>query len=113
MTARSLRTYQKGKLKLDDQGLLTKKGIVFVSGDKRVNENIVLTAINTLFVREHNRICETMSRIFGHLSDEQLYIYGKNYVAALVAKITYDDYLPLLLGPSHNLKPYAGYEKDV
>lgn len=54
-----------------------------------------------------------MGNMLKHLSDEQLYIYAKNYIAALVAKITYDDYLPLLLGPSHNLDPYKGYDKDV
>ena len=76
---------------------------MFVSGDSRVNENIVLTSLNTLFVREHNRICQEVGSVFKHLSDQDLYMYGKNYVSALIAKITYEDYLPLLLGEQHAL----------
>ena len=29
----------------------------FFSGDTRVNDNIGLTSIHTIFVREHNRLC--------------------------------------------------------
>ena len=31
---------------------------LFLAGDIRSNENIVLTAMHTLFVREHNRLCD-------------------------------------------------------
>lgn len=44
-------------MKLDND-MLIKQGGLFIAGDDRVNENIVLTSLNTLFVREHNRICE-------------------------------------------------------
>ena len=86
---------------------------MFVSGDSRVNENIVLTSLNTLFVREHNRICQEVGSVFKHLSDQDLYMYGKNYVSALIAKITYEDYLPLLLGEQHALGEYGGYFPDI
>lgn len=32
----------------------------FVAGDGRVNEHAVLTGMHTLWVREHNRICDAM-----------------------------------------------------
>lgn len=86
---------------------------LFVSGDARVNENIVLIALNTLFVREHNRLCEEIDSTFRVFTDENLYIFCRNYVTALMNKITYDDYLPKLLGPMHSLRPYRGYEPEI
>ena len=47
------------------------------------------------------------------MSDEQIFSYAKNYVSALIAKITYDDYLPLLLGENFNLHPYRGYSPEI
>ena len=52
MTPNRFREYKKGKLKVSDENLLLRnEKNMFVSGDSRVNENIVLTALNTLFVR--------------------------------------------------------------
>ena len=39
-----------------------------------------------------------MEKIYGKYTDEELYTFAKNYVTALICKITYDDFLPLLLG---------------
>ena len=45
----------------------------FVAGDVRANQNIALTAMHTLFVREHNRRCDELKRIFPDATDEQIY----------------------------------------
>ncbi len=70
----------------------------FVAGDVRVNENVGLSAIHTIFLREHNRLCDIILSKNKTLSDEQIYQMARNYVTALVQKITYDEYLPALLG---------------
>jgi hypothetical protein len=36
---------------------------VFVAGDARVNEHAVLTSVHTAFLREHNRLCDTMANL--------------------------------------------------
>lgn len=42
----------------------------FVAGDVRVNENVGLTSIQTIFAREHNRQCDSIMRAFPNLNDE-------------------------------------------
>lgn len=69
-----------------------------MAGDIRVNENIGLTALQTVFLREHNRLCDLLISKNSSLSDEQVYQMARNYVIALVQKITYDNYLVALLG---------------
>ena len=49
----------------------------------------------------------------GNYTDEKLYQFAKNYVTALICKITYDDYLPSLLGQQNNLEAYKSYDPDI
>jgi peroxidase len=71
----------------------------FLGGDVRVNENVVLTSIHTLFVREHNRLATKLKEIYILASDENLYQLARKIVAAEIVKITYDEFLKALLGP--------------
>lgn len=87
------------------------------AGDSRSNENLVLLAIHTLFLREHNRVCDMIVRNSKDaLEDEEIYTIAKNYVTALIQKITYSDYLPILLGEEaykRFIGPYQGYNKSI
>jgi peroxidase len=38
-------------------------GIRFVAGDARVNEHAVLTSMHTAWLREHNRLCDSMANL--------------------------------------------------
>ncbi|KAI4787846.1 hypothetical protein KUCAC02_036215 [Chaenocephalus aceratus] len=45
----------------------------FIAGDTRADENIALTSIHTLFMREHNRLARELKRINPQWDSETLY----------------------------------------
>ena len=81
----------------------------FVAGDDRAAENPVLTSLHTLFVREHNRICDSLIRI-GMRNDEQMYQIARKIVGAEIEAVTYQEFLPAL---GVILQPYSGYKDNV
>ena len=86
------------------------------AGDVRANENIMLTSYHTIFMREHNRMCEEIVKKAPNLQDEEIYQAARNYVVALLQKITYKDFLPLLLGPELYRKyigEYQAYDEEI
>ena len=85
---------------------------LFVAGDVRANENVVLTSLHTLFVREHNRLARQLALAEPTWSDEQLYQAARQINAAQIQSITYNDYLPTLLGVAA-LPTYGGYDPSV
>ena len=68
---------------------------VFVAGDIRANEQPGLTALHTLFVREHNRICDELIAS-GQCFDEKNYQFARKRVSALIQSILYNELLPIL-----------------
>ncbi len=110
-----LRTSRGNLLPFNDQGLPNAGGTgdnLFLAGDVRANEQVGLTAMHTLFVREHNRIARRLANAEPHLDGEQIYQRARREVIAIMQVITYNEFLPALLGPDA-LSPYAGYDSDV
>ncbi|MBI3862694.1 MAG: peroxidase [Planctomycetia bacterium] len=85
---------------------------LFLAGDVRANENIELTAMHTLFVREHNRLADQIHAANPKLSDEQIYQQARAIVGAEIQSITYNEFLPALLG-DRALTSYKGYNPNV
>jgi len=84
----------------------------FLAGDVRVNENSPLTALQTLFMREHNFWADFFSSGDPTLDDDGLYFRARAVVCAEIQKITYKDFLPGLIG-KNTLPVYAGYNENV
>jgi peroxidase len=84
----------------------------FVGGDIRAAENPDLTAIDTLFVREHNYWVAKLHSEQPSLTGDQLYDMARAITTAEYQNITYNEYLPALLG-TNALGAYQGYNPNV
>lgn len=128
-----LRTFKNGLLKVSDGNLLpynTIDGEVgsakdplapemdnldrgasphFVAGDVRASEQPGLTALHTIFVREHNRICHDLVKK-GFVEDELIYQTAKKQVAGIIQAITFNEFLPAL---GIKLRQHYGYNPYV
>ncbi len=130
-----LRTFTEGKLKTSEGNLLPYNTVdgnldsaidpnapsmagdsdgtvkVFVAGDVRANEQPGLTSMHTLFVREHNRLCDQINNEPGsNFSDEEVYQQARKLVGAYMQNITYEHFLPAL---GVELENYNGYKPNV
>lgn len=125
--ANALRTFEGGRLELDANGLLPLNvdglpnddalGLgdqLFIAGDVRANEQIGLTAAHTLFVREHNRLAERIETLYPELDDDEIYEFARRLVGAEMQIITYEEYLPSILGYDFSPDPDAAeYDPNV
>jgi hypothetical protein len=105
--ARELRELAGGRLLSSAGGLLPPQTVDgdFFAGDTRANENVGLTAIHSLFVREHNRLAGLIAAQDPTLDDEAIYQWARKIVGAEVQAITYREYLPAVMG--EDLSPRA------
>ena len=125
--AAALRTFAGGHLKTSAGNLLALNTVglpnandahavadtrLFLAGDVRANENIELTAMQTLFVREHNRLADTIATQHPTWTDEQIYQQSRSTVIAELQAITFNEFLPALLG-QNAVQPYRGYNPKV
>ena len=85
---------------------------LFAAGDRRANENLELTALETLFVRNHNLIATQLQKEHPHWSDEQLFQEARKINIAEYQSIIYNEWIPAVLGP-HALPAYWGYNPKV
>jgi peroxidase len=112
----------------------------FLAGDIRANEQVALTALHTLFVREHNWWAERIARLTHSkpkskpkkpkssgkpggdgkgkggppptLSGDEIYQRARAIVGAEIQAITFREFLPVLLG-KQALPKYEGYAPGV
>ncbi|AXN41062.1 peroxidase family protein [Peribacillus butanolivorans] len=106
--AGALREFKNGAMKVSEGNLLPLNifGLpnrvpgpnFFLAGDERANTSFGLCALHTLFVREHNRLANEMVSTNPNLSDEAIYQRVRKIVGAQIQVITYNEFLPALLG---------------
>ena len=132
--AENLRTFNLGQLKVQfnenfdellpaDENSLdcreTDGQKCFKSGDVRVNEHPGIAAMHTLWVRQHNRLATSLSELNPHWNDEQIFQEARRIVGSQIQHITYNEYLPVVLGKEtmdkYSLSPkqmgfFGGYD---
>jgi len=70
----------------------------YFAGDLRVNEQLNLIVLHTLFMREHNRIAEAFERFHPDWSDERIFQESRRLTIAEYQHIVYKEWLPVILG---------------
>ena len=133
-TATWLRTFEGGKLKMSSNHLLPWNTVTgdfndeidpnapemkdetgalvkyFIAGDSRVNQNPLLIAFHTIFVREHNRLCEELAAQHPSWNDERLYQRARKINGGILQSIVYNEWLPTI---GINLPAYTGYKNTT
>jgi len=103
-TTGKLRTSQNGMYPpVDGQGN-------YILGDPRGNENPDLLSMQTLWLREHNKIVDYLTALHPTWDGERLYQRARAIVIAEFQKITYDEWLPKVIG---TVPAYAGFKQSV
>ena len=110
-TASSLRLAD-GHMKTSAGGNLPIVNGMYAAGDVRAQENPDLTALQTLFLREHNHWVDQLKHDHPNWTGDQLYQQARAVVTAEIAHITYSEFLPHLLGATA-LTAYHGYNASV
>ena len=96
--AQAIRSGEHGKLRIDEQGLPPKEleAHIDLSGTAG-NFWVGLALLHSLFMREHNAICDRLHERHPELSDQELYDKARLVNAALMAKIHTVDWTPAII----------------
>ncbi|XP_069092728.1 thyroid peroxidase, partial [Pleurodeles waltl] len=100
----------------DPSGNTSERIECFFAGDSRSSEVISLTAVHTLWLREHNRLAKKLKNLNLHWSSETVYQEARKIVGALHQMITLRDYIPKIIGSSafsQYVGEYHGYDHTV
>ncbi|MBA3483483.1 MAG: hypothetical protein H0T51_16870 [Pirellulales bacterium] len=111
-SANNLLPYNTGGLANQNQGP-TPANQLFLAGDIRANENLMLTSLQTVFMREHNRVVDRIAATQPGLSADQQYYLARKIVGAELQAITYNEFLPTLLGPNAPSAQSYSYQPNV
>jgi peroxidase len=84
---------------------------LFLAGDIRANENLLLTSLQTVFMREHNRLVDLISVQQPGLNAEQQYQLARKIVGAEIQAVTYKEFLPAVMGSA--APTVAGYNYQL
>lgn len=86
-------------------------GGCFLAGDVRSSEQMALAAMHVLYVREHNRIARALGQLNPYWDGDKIYQEARKIVGAVLQKITYDDFLPIVIGK--RFPRYHSYRSNV
>ncbi|XP_076461478.1 salivary peroxidase/catechol oxidase-like [Babylonia areolata] len=107
-----LRAFTGGQLQTSHEDLLPRdsketcvvedprRDYCFKAGDIRVNEQMALSSLQTVFLRHHNRLAKQLAHLNPAWNDERLFQEARKILGAHLQLITYGEWLPLVLDRS-------------
>ncbi|CAG9824136.1 unnamed protein product [Phaedon cochleariae] len=127
-TSRLLRQFQNGRLRTEHRSgqqwlpratnasqtcrLLDEKDACYMAGDSRVNQSPHLALLQTIYVREHNRLAASLSALNPHWPDERVFQEARKINMAAYQHVTYYEWLPHLVGRRYALGAKLIYDVD-
>jgi prostaglandin-endoperoxide synthase 2 len=66
---------------------------LFAVGTERVNFQTGYLVFNTLFLREHNRICDVLRKSLGGWDDERLFQTARNILIVVLVRVVIEEYI--------------------
>ena len=123
----ALRMFQGGLLKVGGRAESNKANLpfgpapspqglpLFAIGDNRGNAITPLMSVQTILLRQHNSLAKQLAIINPCWDDERLFQEARKIIGALVQIISYEEFLPLLYGPSFQdyIGSYPGYDSSI
>ncbi|XP_027922492.1 alpha-dioxygenase 1 [Vigna unguiculata] len=92
-----VRTFKDGKVKISKNGnLLHNENGTAIAGDIR-NSWAGVSTLQSLFIQEHNAVCDSLKKYYPHLNDEELYRHARLVTSAVIAKVHTIDWTVELL----------------
>ncbi|KAG1650755.1 Peroxidasin [Nymphon striatum] len=92
----------------------------FLAGDDRANEQVDLTVMHTIFMREHNKIAEKVKAARSGWNGDRVFLETRKIMAAIMQNIVYQEYLPAILGKNYvagdsnlNLNIHQNYDSNT
>ena len=72
---------------------LDRKATIFAFGGERANATVFTAAINTLFLREHNRLCAEIGKANPEFDDERLFQTARAVNVVQLIKVVVEEYI--------------------
>jgi prostaglandin-endoperoxide synthase 2 len=80
-------------VKMPDTLPLDRKATIFAFGGERANASVFTAAINTLFLREHNRLCAEIGKAHPDFDDERLFQTARAVNIVQLIKVVVEEYI--------------------
>lgn len=93
-------------------GFISDPTQLFLAGDIRVNEQLALATMHTLWVREHNRLAAVLEAEFPGNTGDEIFELTRRLVIAKLQMITFEEWVPAFLGPNA-IPAYTGYDPTL
>jgi peroxidase len=70
----------------------------FMGGENRTSENIGLVGVQTLFLRQHNRIATRLAALNPKWNDETIFYEARRILLGIYQHIIFNEYVPAVIG---------------